>query len=182
MRCLNSDFKEGMIFHIFNHSIDDLRLFYNEEDYEYLLQAFVKRINKIPAGVFSYCLMPNHYHFLIRQESACELYRLFNYTFISYTKYYNKRYNRKGPIFRSPLQHKMANTKAYIIKLSKYLHMNPVYANLVDKPENWPYSNYLEWINERKSELFVPDIRLKYFPDPQKYKQYIEAPNYHFEE
>lgn len=59
--------------------------------------------------------------------------------------------------------------------------MNPVYANLVKKPENWPYSNYLEWVNERKSELFVPDVRLKYFPDPQKYKQYVEAPNYYFE-
>jgi putative transposase len=182
MRCLQEDFTRGRIFHVFNHVIDNYLLFYDEEDYDYFLQIFTCRINKIPAGIFSYCLMPNHYHFLIRQESDNKLYKLFNYCFISYARYFNKRYDRKGPIFRSPLQHKIADTKAYVIKLSKYIHLNPVFANLADKPENWPYSNYLDWINKRNSELLVPDVHQVYFPDPKKYIRFVESPNFRYKE
>ncbi|MDD3094666.1 MAG: transposase [Candidatus Neomarinimicrobiota bacterium] len=182
MRCSQDDFTTGRVFHVFNHAIDDLKLFYDDEDYNYFLQIFTDRINKIPAGIISYCLMPNHYHFLIRQDSDIKIYRLFNYTFISYARYFNKQHDRKGPIFRSPLQHTVVETKTYMIKLSKYIHMNPVYANLAEKPEDWPYSNYREWINARKSKLFLPDIRQNCFPNSQKYREYVEAFTYHYEE
>ena len=175
MRCLNHDFIKGRIFHIYNHAVDNCMLFYNEEDYDYFLSIFEKKLDKIPASVFAYCLMPNHYHFLIRQESNKEIFKLFNYAYISYARYFNNRYNRKGHIFRSPLQHIKVNSKIYMIQLCKYIHMNPVYADLVEKPEDWIYSNYLEWIKKRKSLLFEEDFRQKHFPDPQKYIEFVNS-------
>lgn len=175
MRCLNKEFVKGAIFHIYNHAIDNFMLFYDEEDYDHFLNIFKNKLERIPATIFAFCLMPNHYHFLIRQESEIQIYRLFNHAYISYAKYYNNRYNRKGHIFRSPLQHIYVSTKTYLIQLCKYIHLNPVYANLVDKPEDWQYSNYLEWINKRKSQFFKENIHKIYFPDPQDYINYVNS-------
>lgn len=175
MRCLKQEFKKGEIFHIYNHAVDNFLLFYVEEDYDYFLSIFKNKLEKIPAEIYAYCLMPNHYHFLIRQVSDKTIYKLFNYAYISYARYYNNRYNRKGHIFRTPLQHINVNSKTYMIQLCKYIHMNPVYANLVDKPEDWKYSNYLEWIKKRKSLLFAEDIQINHFQDPQKYIEFVNS-------
>ena len=175
MRCLKEDFISGAIFHIYNHAIDDYLLFYDDVDYDFFLHTLNKNIEKIPASVFAYCLMPNHYHFLIRQDSDEKIYRIFNYTFIAYAQYFNKKYNRKGPLFRSPLQHKAVSNQEYLIQLCKYIHMNPVSANLVENPGDWIYSNYLEWIKERNGKLFTKEIHEKYYPDPEAYKVYMTS-------
>lgn len=165
----------GSIFHIFNHVIDDYSLFYDDQDYDFFLLTINIQLSKVPASVFAYCLMPNHYHFLIRQDSDIKIFKAFNYAFISYAKYFNKKYNRKGPIFRSPLQHIEVKDQAYLIQLCKYIHLNPIFANLVNKPEEWIYSNYMDWIKKRNGKLFTSEIREIYFPDPNNYVQFINS-------
>ena len=177
MRCLKRDFKPGAIFHIYNHAIDDYQLCYDDMDYDFLLQSISRNIRKTPASIFAYCIMPNHYHFLIRQDSEKPIYRIFNYAFIGYAQYFNKKYDRKGPIFRSPLQHKLVTNQEYLIQLCKYIHMNPVKANLADNPEDWIYSNYLEWIKKRNGKLISREIHEIYFPDPKDYIAYINSYN-----
>ncbi|MEA3391372.1 MAG: transposase [Candidatus Marinimicrobia bacterium] len=175
MRCLYDDFKSGSIFHVYNHAIDDLSLFYDDQDCEFFLVAFTKQLEKIPASIFAYCLMPNHYHFLIRQDEDEKIFRIFNYAFISYAKYFNRKYERKGHIFRSPLQHKEVNDRTYLIQLCKYIHLNPVYADLVEEPEDWFYSNYREWIGQRNGKLFAKEIYQNLFPGPQDYITYVNS-------
>lgn len=169
MRCLMNDFKSGAIFHIYNHAIDDYDLFYDDEDYDYFLSLLKKNIKKIPANIYSYCLMPNHYHFLIRQNSDIEIFRLFNYSFISYAHYYNKKYDRKGPIFQSPLQHILVNNESHLLQLSKYIHLNPVRGNLVLTPEEWKYSDYQKWVysDQEKKYIFHKIIL------PDNYAQFV---------
>ena len=175
MRCIKEDFVSGATFHIYNHAIDDYNLFYDDEDYTFLLFNIEKQTKKIPSSIFAYCLMPNHYHFLIRQDSEKKIYQIFNYAYISYAQFFKKKYNRKGPIFRSPLQHKIVSNQEYLIQLCKYIHMNPVRADLVEEPEDWIYSNYLEWLKERNGILFTREIHEKYFPNPEEYRSYINS-------
>ncbi len=175
MRCKCEDFRVGSFFHLYNHVIDDLSLFYEDQDYDFFLLTISQQFDKIPASVFAYCLMPNHYHFLLRQDSDIKIYRAFNYAFISYAKYYNKKYGRKGRIFRSPLQHIEVKDQTYLIQLCKYIHLNPVYANLVQEPDEWIYSNYKEWIKKRTGKLFTNEVHEKYFPDPVKYIKFISS-------
>lgn len=175
MRCLCQDFKPNAIFHIYNHAIDDYQLCYDDEDYDYLINIIEDNFDKIPASIFAYCIMPDHYHFLIRQDSEIEIFKLFNYSFIRYAIYYNKKYSRKGPIFCSPLQHKLVTNDFYLLQLSKYIHMNPVRKDLVDTPGEWPYSNYLDWISEKKSNLFSKHIIEKLCPVPEKYIRFIDS-------
>jgi len=175
MRCLKEDFKPGAIFHIYNHAIDDYQLCYDDRDYDFIINILEENVKKIPSSIIAYCLMPDHYHFLIKQNSEIEIYKLFNYTFIRYAVYYNKKYERKGPIFRSPLQHKSINNSIYLMQLSKYIHMNPVRKNLVNSPEDWLYSNYNECINKRSSKLIVTNTLRKYFPYPDRYAKFVNS-------
>jgi putative transposase len=175
MRCQNHDFRPGSIFHLFNHAVDDQLLFYDDQDYNFFLIAFSNHLRITPATVIAYCLMPNHYHFLLRQDDEDKIYRIFNYSFISYARYYNRKYERKGHIFRSPLQHKIVDNPTYLLQLCKYIHLNPVYAGIVDNPKEWEYSNYKEWINERTSNFFSKEIRQKYFPRTIDYITYVNS-------
>ena len=175
MRCLNDDFQANSVFYIFNHATDDQLLFYDDQDYEFFLIALGKQLDNIPASIIAFCLMPNHYHFLIRQDSESKIYKIFNYAFVSYARYYNRKYERKGHIFRSPLQHKKVSNQLYLIQLCKYIHLNPVYAGLVEEPEEWEYSNYKKWINQRDELFFTKDIRNKYFHNTDDYILFLNS-------
>ncbi|MCK4529740.1 MAG: transposase [Candidatus Marinimicrobia bacterium] len=175
MRCTSDIFEEGSIFHIYNHAIDNFDLFYEDEDYDFFLYKFSTHQRKIPSSVFAYCLMPDHYHFLIKQDSKQKIYKIFNYAFISYAKYFNKKYNRKGPIFSSPLQHKIINNNIYLLQLSKYIHMNPVRKNLVDLPEQWEYSDYQNWINESEGKFLSLKARKNICANSKKYQDFINS-------
>lgn len=174
MRCSEKEFQPGAIFHIYNHAIDDYNLFYDDEDYDYFLQLFEDKLKKIPTSLYAYCLMPDHYHFLIQQESDRKIFNLFNYLGISYAHYYNKKHERKGPIFRSPLQHIKVDNDIYLLQLSKYIHLNPVRKELINNPEDWNYSDYRRWTDNdftSKIPFNKPNEKLL----PTKYTEFVKS-------
>ncbi len=78
-------------------------------------------------------------------------------------------------MFRSPLQHKIVATEKYFIRLSLYIHFNPVKSNLVKRPEDWIYSNYLEWIGKRKGKLFCNEVWDWFDLTPLEYSKMMEV-------
>lgn len=175
MRCLKDEFKTGNVFHIYNRTIKEQLLFYDHEDYDFFTSILENNLESIPTGTIAYCLMPNHFHFLLRQESDLEIYKLINYTLVSYVQIFNKKYERAGHLFRGHLQHKKITSPNYLLQLCKYIHMNPVRAGLVESPEEWPYSNYLEWIGQRESKLYSKEIIKDQIPNIERYIKYINS-------
>lgn len=118
--------------------------------------------------------MPNHYHFLIRQDgndtAGTFIQRIFN----SYTKAVNKRYDRSGTLFEGPYRAINIDDKSYLIYLCRYIHRNPLEAHLVEKLKDWPYSNYLKWINARKGSLYDRELMQRYFPSSEAYKRFVD--------
>jgi putative transposase len=176
MRCKKEEFIKNGYYHLYNHAIDEQNLFYEDADYDLFLKKFNLNLERIPASVFAYCLMPNHFHFLLRQDSDKKIYSLINYVLISYVQCFNRKYDRKGRLFRSPLHHKLVGNALYLINLCKYIHLNPVSAGLVDKPEEWEYSNYAEWVGVRQYSRIPCEIRQVYFPNPSDYRSFVESP------
>jgi len=174
MRCKKEEFVKCSYFHIYNRSLDGLQLFLDESDYNYFLKKLIPKTIEFPASVFAYCLMPNHFHFLIRQNSDTPIYRIFNDVNNSYVSHYNFKYKRKGSLYQGDLQHKRIKDDKYLVGICQYIHYNPVKANLVDKPEDWEYSNYLEWIGLRNNRLFDDELLRAYFSDNESYKKQIK--------
>ena len=148
MRCHKDFFTKGSIFHVYNHAVEKENLFRVKADYEKLQYKLKKGLSKFPATILAYCLMPNHYHFLIRQDSDIPLYKLFNSIFVSYVQSYNHKYKRKGRLFRSHLQHIAVNSDVYLKFLCHYIHYNPVKHGLVEAVEDWPWSTYHRFVRD----------------------------------
>ena len=103
--------------------------------------------------IIAYCLMPTHVHFILEQFSQNGISNFMNLLLKSYSKYFNKKHKRKGPLWEGPFKNILIKKEDQFIHLTRYMHLNPVTAHIVDKPENWSYSSYRAYIQIVKSNL-----------------------------
>ncbi len=98
--------------------------------------------------IIAYCIMPTHFHLILKQiaENGISLY-LRNFQ-NSYSHYFNSKHKRKGPLWESKFKNVLVDNDEQLSHLTRYLHLNPVTAFLVYKPEDWPFSSYEEYISE----------------------------------
>jgi REP element-mobilizing transposase RayT len=171
---MNEPFLKGYYYHIFNRGIDGLNIFYSQANYIYLLKKIKTSVQDYGVSLIAYSLMPNHYHFLALQETDRPLSEWIQWLFNGYGQAMNKQLNRCGTLFQGRAKHILIDKEAYLIHLVRYIHYNPVAANLVNSVEKWAYSNYLEWIEKRKGTLVnMPFIR-SYFSTSKEYQEFIE--------
>ena len=159
------------IYHLYNHGNAEDNLFREEKNYSYFLLKYGEYINPI-AETFAYCLMPNHFHFLIRikEEEALRkvlkiknptgltdlsglISRRFSNFFNAYAKAYNKRFERVGRLFRSSMKRKLVSDETYLVRLVHYIHYNPVHHGFVKEMEDWTFSSYHAFRSEKKTRL-----------------------------
>ncbi len=174
MRCSKECFQKDTYFHIYNHSLNGLDLFRTDDDYLLCLIKIMQKLKLYPASIFAYCLMPNHFHFFMRQDSDRPIFRIFNDVFSGYVQIYNNKYNRKGRLFLNPLQHKIIESDSYALQLCQYIHYNPKKAGLINDLEDWKYSNYQEWIGKRTGQIFCNEIMLNYNITPEMYSEMMK--------
>lgn len=152
------------IYHIYNHSIGTSNLFREEANYYYFLNLFKKHIYPF-TEVYSYCLLPNHFHFLLKIESfklieelmkikgynistnvtmnpSQKISHLFGNMFNAYAKGINKRYHRMGSNFIARVKRKAVYNKDYLMQLILYINLNAVHHGFANNLEDWPHSSY----------------------------------------
>ena len=166
-------FTQGQYYHLYNRGAGKELIFINEGNYEYLLRLVKRYYQKHCATVIAYCLMPNHYHFLLRQETDEPLSKFIGVLFNSYVQALNIQQGRSGTLFEGRFRHKCVDKWDYLVTLCRYIHRNPVKARMVSKPEDWPYSNYQEWIGLRNGELVDRIFVKDHFPKPGEYIAFV---------
>lgn len=166
-------FHQGNYYHIYNRGANRAPIFFSKENYFYFLRLIKKYALKYQITFIAYCLMPNHYHFLLRQDGDFPISKFINVLFNTYVQAVNHQRNRSGTLFEGRFKHKLVERDEYLIHLCRYIHANPVKAGLVTQLEEWPYSNYLEWIDERPGTLIDHDFVDAYFPQRQTYTEFV---------
>ena len=96
--------------------------------------------------IIAYCLMPTHFHLILKQLSENGISRYLKDLLISYTRTFNLIHKRKGPLWESRFQSVLVNSDEQLLHLTRYLHLNPVTAGIIGKPEDWNFSSYNEYI------------------------------------
>jgi REP element-mobilizing transposase RayT len=162
----------GQYYHVFNRGVNRQNVFYSNENYFYCLRLISKNAGKFFMQVVAYCLMPNHYHFLIRQDGDVPISKFIQSIFNSYVQALNIQRGRTGTLFEGRFKHVLVNRDEYLMHLIRYIHLNPVTANLVKNPEDWPYSNYQEFIGRRNGKLIDLSIRDVFFASPSDYEAF----------
>jgi putative transposase len=167
-------FIKGHYYHIFNRVLDKGLIFFNPANYEHCLRLIKRYKVRYEIAVIAYCLMPNHYHLLLRQDGEFPIYRFINSLFNSFVQAINRQQNRKGTLFEGRYQFVEVDRDEYILHLCRYIHLNPVKANLVLRPENWQYSNYRECVNLRRGTLQDRKFITGTFQSPDEYAAFCE--------
>jgi REP element-mobilizing transposase RayT len=130
-------------YHIFNRGNNGETLFREQRNYPYFLRLYGQYIEPV-AETYAYCLLNNHFHFLVRikdwQSSSPS--RAFANLFSTYTKAFNRAYQRTGSLFEKPFKRNLVDSDRYFTCLVAYIHRNPQRHGFVDDFRDWPYSSY----------------------------------------
>lgn len=163
----------GMYYHIFNRGAHKMPIFREPENYDFVLQRIGQYAQELQIAVIAYCLMPNHYHLLVRQDGGSPAGLLPQRVFNSYTKAFNKRYRCSGTLFEHRFKAKPVMDETYLLHLCCYIHANPVKDGLVSDPGQWLYSNYLEWVRKRHSLLIDQNFVQARVDQPRVYQEMV---------
>jgi REP element-mobilizing transposase RayT len=135
-------FQERGHYHINNRGLQKKKIFFDREDYKYFLKKMFEYKDKFSIEVIFYCLMPNHFHLIIRQNTGIGTIQFISMVQLLYAKYFNKKYGRKGQLFEGRYRPKVIKDQKYMMQLIRYLMENPVRAGLVKKPEDWEFLSF----------------------------------------
>ncbi|MFH0804453.1 MAG: transposase [Candidatus Zambryskibacteria bacterium] len=174
----HKNFSKGCFYHLFNRGDNKEIIFRDEQDYRAFLfrlglaLGFEKKdlnecgITKSPKSririsglkpnnfkLHAFCLMPNHVHLLIEQCGEKSISRLLSRVFTSFSKYINLKHKRVGHVFQDKFKSNKIEKNPQLMLVSSYIHMNPVKDSLVNKPEEYKWSSYNDFIINRKNPI-----------------------------
>ncbi len=167
------EFAQGEYYHIYNRGSGRQPIFREGENYLFVLRQVKKYCRELLITVIAYCLLPNHYHFLLRQDGPETAGLAPQWVFNSYTKAFNKRYGHSGTLFEGRFKAIHVDRHEYLLHLCRYIHANPVKHGLVSDLAQWPYSNYHEWIGAREGTLFDATFARAQFATGEAYRQFV---------
>jgi REP element-mobilizing transposase RayT len=194
MKDYHAPFEFNQFYHIYNRSIGGVNLFKEEKNYSFFLKKWEKYL--LPyVNTWAYCLIPNHFHFLIEVGDERKLKRhakfqklgmsidqfisnQFRKLFISYTKSYNKAYDRNGSLFQKPFKRIKVEDQRYLLMLVHYIHHNPIHHNFAADYLDWKYSSYLAITSKNPTKVSRSEV-IELFVDLKRFKTYhSEMKNY----
>jgi len=200
-------FAPGEYYHLYNRGVNRTRIYFSRDNYLHFLRKLREFLfDESPAGsrgpaepnaavsaspghtepdqrpvqVISYCLMPNHYHLLVRLQCD-DLSNRMQSLSQAYTNAINKLMERVGPLFQGRFRAEHVDREEYLVHVSRYIHLNPVAAGMVPIPSDWEFSSYRDVVGLRETSSAkrpaIPDPAslLKTFSTVAKYRDFVEA-------
>jgi putative transposase len=123
--------------------------------------------------IIAYCIMPTHVHFFLKQLREEGISRFMNRTLLSYTRFFNLKHKRKGPLWESRFQSVPIENDTQAIHLTRYIHLNPATAGLVKSPDEWEFSSYHEYICEDEPEEGICKYKDLFDLKVGEYKKFV---------
>ena len=191
-------FEEGGFYHICNRGIEKRNIFLDDHDYQHFLwivNEFIKPDHPTPGNEFflrksvgneiiilCYCLMPNHFHFLIKQLTEDGITKLMRRISTVYATYFNNRYSHEGKVFQGIYKAVNVSTDAYLMQVSAYIHRNPI--ALCKNLEDYKYSSYQDYLGKRNTAWLNTSEILNIFETKneknpsENYRKYVEGTDF----
>lgn len=146
-RCARKISKTG-IYHIMIRGANKQEIFHDNEDRSRFLEILseIKTISEIK--VYGWCLMNNHVHLLL-QDGSESISITMKRLGVRYVRYYNQKYKTTGHLFQDRFKSECIETDKYLLTVIRYIHQNPVKAQLMKKPEQWKWSSCLGYYGDR---------------------------------
>jgi putative transposase len=186
----------GETYHVLNRSIQGIPIFKGERECKIFLEAMEFYLQPNPLIKFSlyrtsrdrvsvdlrqklvtiinYCIMPNHFHFTLRQEDENGIKKFIQRLSNSFAHYFNIKYKNRGSLFEGKFKAIWIENEEQLVHLSRYIHLNPVSSYLVEKPQDYLFSSYEAYLANKNSGVIDPTPVLKCFSSAKKYREFIQ--------
>jgi len=157
----------GMIFHVLNRRVGRAALFNKDEDYAAFERVMAYVLAETPVGLLAYCLMPNHWHFLLRPEGDLDLARFMQRLTITHTRRWKEHYHEvgHGHLYQGRFKSFPVQDDAHLRTVARYIERNAVRAKLVERAEDWRWSSL--WRRVHSLEPTRPVLKLTPWPIPE---------------
>ncbi|KKS96442.1 MAG: hypothetical protein UV73_C0010G0027 [Candidatus Gottesmanbacteria bacterium GW2011_GWA2_43_14] len=191
----------GEIYHIYNRGIERRTIFSNKREYQRALDTInYYRFSNLPVRlshffgmknnrrkeiidnfketevtIIAYCLMPNHFHLMLKQEKENGISKFIANICNSYSKYFNTKKTRSGPLFQGPFKAVRVETNEQLLHLSRYVHLNPVSSFLIKETEldDYEWSSLPEYIKFTDRKIVDPALVLNQFKNKEEYRLFV---------
>ena len=151
---------KGLFYHLFNRGVNKNDIFIDQEDYFFYLKKIKAYKEKYKIEFINYSLSANHYHYTVEQLSEIPISKFMHVLHTSYAYYFNKKYQRVGPLFQDRYKQRIISKTEYLVWLSAYINGNAEIHGYVEKSEEWQYSSYLDYAEKRKGTICNKNIIL----------------------
>lgn len=187
-------FANGEFYHLYNRGLGKQQIFNDRRDCSHFIKALFYYTIQNPKPKFSvyrrtkifpvdetkkiveiicYCLMPNHFHLLVKQLKDGGISEFMRKFIHSYTKYRNVKYSKQGPIFQGMFKAVRMETDEQLVHISRYIHLNPLVSYLVNNPDLYEWSSYNEYVNTKSHSLCSKQDILGFFKSPEVYRKFV---------
>ncbi|MEW6698188.1 MAG: REP-associated tyrosine transposase [Bacillota bacterium] len=171
---------EHCTYHVIQRGNERKNIFLDDRDKQKFLDTLASIKDKFNCKFYAYCLMNNHVH-LVVDTNGSDISQIMKSLNVSYVLYFNRKYDRCGHLFQDRFKSEVIDNDQYLLEVTRYIHLNPVKANMVKNAAQYPWSSYLVYTGK---EGYAPNIVdtslvLKYFSDDytkacKKYLEYVQ--------
>ena len=137
------------VYHVIWRGNNKEQIFFDAQDYQKFMYYLSLKKQESCFSLYAWCLMPNHVHLLLK-EGSVPLPNIFRGIGSSFVYWYNKKYDRVGHLFQGRYLSELVEDRSYFLKALRYIHVNPVKGRICSLPEEYEYSSYRKYINDRK--------------------------------
>ncbi len=149
-------------YHVINRGNQRRTIFRSKKDYTYFIDSIAIVRERYPFRVHAFCLMPNHFHMLAEVEDV-PLQIIMRSLLTRYARYFNQTYRKVGHVFQGRYRAILCQKDSYLLELVRYIHLNPVRAGIVGRPEDWAWSSHAVYLGESPNPFVSVQDTRKYF-------------------
>ncbi len=153
----------GYVYHVMARGNNRRKIYLEDRDFLRFGQLLRRMKEKYEILVYVWMLMPNHYHLLVKPTRDGTLSRLMQSLNTGYTGYFNRKYERCGHLFQGRYKSILVERETHFLELIRYIHCNPVRAELVENPQDYTYSSYLDYFTDGHAGMVEKDEVLELF-------------------
>ncbi len=165
------DFVEGGIYHVFNRGNNRRTLFEEKVDFDCFKATLHEGQKRENVKIFHYCLMNNHFHFLIKGEERESVPKFMHWVQLGYARYFKKKHETTGHIFEERYRSPRIAVESYYLQCGRYIERNPVSAKMVVDAEDYPYSSAGYYVSGNRDSLITENLCYKAMGKTQAKRQ-----------
>ncbi|GBE06205.1 MAG TPA: hypothetical protein ENH31_02175 [Nitrospirae bacterium] len=159
----------GAFYHVMVRGNQKQAIFHDNRDREKYLELLGNYKNKHGFKIYAYTLMINHVHLLLETPSS-PISKIMQVMNLTYTQFFNRKYEKVGHLFQGRYKAKLCDKDEYLLGLLRYIHLNPVRAKIVKKPDEYKWSSHKDYLNN-KGGIIEPDRVLRLFSERRTHAQ-----------